>query len=250
MELNDKIEELKELIGRPSELQVAVYGKYNHGKSSLLNALVKKEVFKTADIRETITIKSHTKDNITWVDTPGLDADVDKQDDNKAKEILNKSDLLLFVHSANEGELDNKELTFLKERYKENNNILFTLTQIDKLSEVKDVKDVIEHQLKFMINSIDIIAVSSKRANHENEKIRQMSNIENIKKIIMQKKEKILQNRSIQKETLKEKIKELINLKLISLNQKLENIINKKMNLHISYTKDFTKIMKQKMELL
>lgn len=251
MELNDKIEELKELIERPRELQVAVYGKYNHGKSSLLNALVKKEVFKTADIRETITIKSHTKDNITWVDTPGLDADVKEKDDNKAKEILSKSDLLLFVHSANEGELDKKELTFLEERYKENNNILFILTQIDKLSEVKAVQDEIENQLKkSMLNSIDIIAVSSKRANHENEKIRQMSNIENIKKTIMQEKEKILQNRSIQKETLKEEIKELINLKLRNLKQELEDIMNEKMILNISYTKELRNIMNRKMELL
>jgi small GTP-binding protein len=220
MKLNNNIEELRELISRPSELQVAVYGKYNHGKSSLLNALVEKEVFKTADIRETVTIQSHTKESITWVDTPGLDADVYEKDDSKAKKILKKSDLLLFVHSVNEGELDAKELNFLKERYKKNNNILLILSQTDKISDVETVQDVIKHQLEFMVNSIQIIAVSSKRASHKNEKIRNMSNIKEISQIIQQKKEKLLGKRDIEKNNLKKEIQMSIDRKIDGLNLK------------------------------
>jgi small GTP-binding protein len=224
MKLNNNIEELRELIARPSELQVAVYGKYNHGKSSLLNALVEKEVFKTADIRETVTIQSHTKDNITWVDTPGLDADVYKEDDSKAKEILNKSDLLLFVHSVNEGELDGKELTFLKERYKKNNNILLVLSQTDKISELETVQDVIEHQLEFMSNPIQIIAVSSKRANHKNEKIKNMSNIKKITQVIHKKREELLGKRDIEKNRLKKEIQISIDEKITNLNLKKSKV--------------------------
>jgi len=224
MKLNRNIEELRELIARPSELQVAVYGKYNHGKSSLLNALVEEEVFKTADIRETVSIQSHTKESITWIDTPGLDADVHEDDDSKAKEILNKSDLLLFVHSVNEGELDEKELTFLKERYEKNNNILLILTQIDKVTEIEAVQNIIEEQLDFMINSILIIAVSSKRANHKDERIRKMSNIEKISEIIYQKKEKLLKKRDIEQNTLKKEIEVSLNKKIADLNLKKSKI--------------------------
>lgn len=250
MKLNNNIEELRELIARPSELQVAVYGKYNHGKSSLLNALVEKEVFKTADIRETVTIQSHTKESITWIDTPGLDADVYEKDDSKAKEILNKSDLLLFVHSVNEGELDEKELTFLQERYKENSNILLILTQIDKTSELEDVQNVIESQLEFMINAIQVIAVSSIRVNHQKEKIRQMSNIESILKVIHREKEKLLKKRTIKKANLKEKIKDSINRELTNLNKKLWDITSQKIALESTYTQGFSEIMNRKMELL
>jgi len=224
MKLNRNIEELRELIARPSELQVAVYGKYNHGKSSLLNALVEEEVFKTADIRETVSIQSHTKESITWIDTPGLDADVHEDDDSKAKEILNKSDLLLFVHSVNEGELDEKELTFLKERYEKNNNILLILTQIDKVTEIEAVQNIIEEQLDFMINSILIIAVSSKRANHKDDRIRKMSNIEKISEIIYQKKEKLLKKRDIEQNTLKKEIEVSLNKKIADLNLKKSKI--------------------------
>lgn len=244
MKLNNNIEELRELIARPSELQVAVYGKYNHGKSSLLNALVEKEVFKTADIRETVTIQSHTKESITWIDTPGLDADVYEKDDSKAKEILNKSDLLLFVHSVNEGELDEKELTFLQERYKENSNILLILTQIDKTSELEDVQNVIESQLEFMINAIQVIAVSSIRVNHQKEKIRQMSNIESILKVIHKKKEKLLKKRTIEKANLKEKVQKSIDEKTINLNGKKSELLIEIAKLKEDFSNDKNKINK------
>lgn len=226
MRLNDNIEKLRELIGRPTELQVGVYGKYNHGKSSLLNALVEKEVFKTADIRETVTIQSYTKDNITWVDTPGLDADVYEEDDNKAKEILNKSDLLLFVHSVNEGELDEKELVFFKEIYR-GNDILLILTQIDKVTEFETVQNIIKKQLGDILNSIKIIAVSSKRANNKNEKIRNMSNIKNILQIIDDKREKLLGKRDKEKNTLKSNIENSIKEEIANLNLEKSRISNK-----------------------
>ena len=242
MKLNDNIKELRELIARPTELQVAVYGKYNHGKSSLLNALVKKEVFKTADIRETVTIQSHTKDNITWVDTPGLDADVYEQDDSKAKEILNKSDLLLFVHSVNEGELDEKELTFLEERYNKNNNILVILTQVDRISELESVQKVIESQLEFMMNTRRIIPVSSKRANHKNEKIRDMSNVEEITQFIHQKREELLKKREVEKNSLKEGIQKEIENSITSLNQEKSKVSTEISKLKQEFKEDVANI--------
>ena len=55
--INHLIANLDKLQNRPNKLQVAVYGKYNHGKSSLLNVLVNQDIFKVADIRETVEIK-------------------------------------------------------------------------------------------------------------------------------------------------------------------------------------------------
>ena len=59
-----KCNKLDELKNRSKELQVAVYGKYNHGKSSLLNALIKHQnKFKVADKRETVKIESFLDEN-------------------------------------------------------------------------------------------------------------------------------------------------------------------------------------------
>ena len=219
MKLNENIEQLRELISRPSQLQIAVYGKYNHGKSSLLNALVKKDIFKTADIRETVKIQSYTNRDITWIDTPGLDADVKESDDTEANRLLSTSDLLLFVHSVNEGELDNKEVLFLKEQSKNSKNIILVLTQIDKIDSLDNVKKIIEEQLISMSKPIEVVTVSSKRASHHNSKIREKSNINILFKIIDSNKEKMLYQREKDKTTLKRKIQKDINIKLLKLNQ-------------------------------
>ena len=248
MKLNENMEELRALASRPSELQVAVYGKYNHGKSSLLNALVKKDIFKTADIRETIEIQSYTQKNITWIDTPGLDADVNEDDDNKANELLSTSDVLLFVHSVNEGELDNKEVEFLKEQYKNDKNIILILTQIDKIETLNTVETAIEKQLLFMIKSIELITVSAKRALHSNSKIREQSNIGTILNIIENNKEKLLFQREKEKSFLKEKINIKIENRLRKLNRKQNNISTERAQLTNEFLKDAKHVREKKHE--
>jgi len=219
MKLNENIEQLRELISRPSQLQIAVYGKYNHGKSSLLNALVKKDIFKTADIRETVKIQSYTNKYITWIDTPGLDADVKESDDKEANKLLSTSDLLLFVHSVNEGELDSKEVLFLKEQSKNSKNIILVLTQIDRTETLNSLKTVIKKQFTSMSKPIEIIAVSSKRASHNNLKIRKKSNIDILLEMIEKNKNKMLNKREQEKSNLKREIQKDVDIKLLKLNQ-------------------------------
>lgn len=59
---------------------VTVAGKYNHGKSRLLNELVDASAFAVADRRETAALSSHVHEQVRWLDVPGLDADVDSAD--------------------------------------------------------------------------------------------------------------------------------------------------------------------------
>ena len=246
MKLNENMEQLKALVTRPSELQVAVYGKYNHGKSSLLNALIGEEFFKTADIRETVKLKSYTKKNVTWVDTPGLDADVAQKDDHLANELLTTSDLLLFVHSVNEGELDSKEVTFLKEQYKNKRNITLVLTQIDKTETLHSVQSVIEKQLEFMTQPIEIIAVSSKRASHANEKIREKSHINLLLNTIDANKNKMLELREEEKAILKNKIQSKIEKRLSELNESKQNLLTEVYELENEFLKDVENVKNYK----
>lgn len=63
---------------------VTVMGKYNHGKSRLLNELSGTEAFAVADKREIVTLFEHIAANVRWLDAPGLDADVNGKDDRHA----------------------------------------------------------------------------------------------------------------------------------------------------------------------
>lgn len=110
-----ELERLVELTQAPRPA-VAVLGQYNHGKSSLLNALIGKDCFSVSDHRETLQTSVQVHQGIEWIDTPGLNADVEGRDDRCAMQAAcSQSDVRLFVHALDVGELDASELALLRE---------------------------------------------------------------------------------------------------------------------------------------
>jgi hypothetical protein len=95
---------------------VTVIGKYNHGKSMLLNELMGCTTFEVADKRQTVALSERLLDGVRWLDAPGLDADVGSDDDRHALHAAwTASDVRLFVHAAKEGELDGNELALMQQ---------------------------------------------------------------------------------------------------------------------------------------
>ena len=82
-----------------------IYGTYNSGKSTLLNALFGKEVADMGDMPTTKQIHEHTYDGFTIYDTPGLNAK--SEDDETTLEHLKTSDVVIFVMS-NDGSVEEK----------------------------------------------------------------------------------------------------------------------------------------------
>jgi GTP-binding protein EngB required for normal cell division len=128
---------------------VTVIGKYNHGKSRLLNELIGRDVFAVADKRETVKLADSVHEGVRWLDAPGLDADVGTEDDRHALHAAwLKSDVRLFVHAAKEGELDAKELALLAELHADadrtQRQTLLVLSQIDQLPDDIELKKVME----------------------------------------------------------------------------------------------------------
>jgi GTPase Era involved in 16S rRNA processing len=143
---------------------VSVFGKYNHGKSTLLNALLDQNIFEVGDIRTTKELKYFKKNNILWCDTPGLDADIKGLDDKKAYETLYKSDLILIVHSIKDGELDKREMDFIEKNIQKsdinNKNFILILAQKEEVDDEDFMK--IKEKIKLQINNkIELISVSS-----------------------------------------------------------------------------------------
>ena len=92
-------------------------GNMNHGKSSMFNSLLDKEVFKAADIRTTVACNEAVyKKNIIFVDTPGIGANAG--DDKTALQAYKKADLILFVHNPSVGELHELEIRQLEQLIK------------------------------------------------------------------------------------------------------------------------------------
>lgn len=85
-------------------------GIMNHGKSSLFNSLLDKEIFAAQDVRTTMENKSvQWSNNVFLIDTPGLEAE--ESDDAAAYNAYRRANMIVFVHNVKVGELHDKELT-------------------------------------------------------------------------------------------------------------------------------------------
>ena len=94
--LNNTIKQLQST--RP---RVIVYGKYNSGKSTLINALISQrgeEVTATADSPKTAVSKAFEYRSADLLDTPGILAPKDHEQ--VAKDTLLNAELILFVVST------------------------------------------------------------------------------------------------------------------------------------------------------
>jgi hypothetical protein len=146
---------------------VTVVGKYNHGKSRLLNELLTRDAFAVADRRETVALSDCEHEGVRWLDAPGIDADVGFEDDRHAMQAAwLKSDIRLFVHAAKEGELDVLELALLEELNTDANRTLrktlFVLSHVDQLADEAELGRVIR-ALQSQVPSLSPIPISSTR---------------------------------------------------------------------------------------
>lgn len=121
-------------------LHIAVCGLMNAGKSALLNALtghLEKEFFETKAVRSTNTVQTLTHEGITFVDTPGIDAN--DEDDRNAWRGLATADIILFAHNLGTGTLETVEINFLKELKRRRpdieDSLLVVLTHAESASE-------------------------------------------------------------------------------------------------------------------
>ena len=104
---------LSQIIDDKRYVKIAVAGRMNHGKSSLLNSLIGDNIFKVQDIRETTANSRYELfEDVLLVDTPGLDANIN--DDTIANVAYESSNLILFVHNYNVGDFHKGELEALK----------------------------------------------------------------------------------------------------------------------------------------
>lgn len=74
---------------------IMFYGLYNAGKSTIINALFKKEIAATGDVPTTIRIQEVPWEGYTLIDTPGIDARA--KDTEIAVNEIRRSDVVLFV---------------------------------------------------------------------------------------------------------------------------------------------------------
>lgn len=107
---------------RGERLHIALFGKRNAGKSSLVNALTGQELSIVSEVKGTTTDPVYKAMEllplgpVMMVDTPGLDdeGELGKERVKRAKSVLNKTDIALVIADSKEF-LEKRDLSFEKE---------------------------------------------------------------------------------------------------------------------------------------
>ena len=150
---NQQLLRLKE-----KKIRIGAYGKSGVGKSSVLNSLLKKDIFKTDIINgttkeiqsETWTLKDQKLNSLELLDSPGFDFCNIKFPD-KVYSYINHSDLILFIVS---GDLNRNELNEISSLIKDGKKIIVILNKIDLFNknDLKEIKENIKSKLPKDLN--------------------------------------------------------------------------------------------------
>lgn len=207
--MHSNVQRFFALLERSEAFQVVAVGKYNHGKSTLLNALSGRNAFSVADRRETRQVQTTESHGVVWIDTPGLDADVQGEDDRLAIEAATaQADLLLLVHNVRSGELDAHECAFAKKLLRDaalRDNVALVVTQKDQLTDeaCAEVLRRIEAQLPEMTHRFVVAAVLDA---HEKAAVRTLSGIPALRAWIGERQQQAAATRHAALEALHEQI--------------------------------------------
>lgn len=92
---------------RSDRIHIALFGKRNAGKSSVINALTNQELAIVSEVKGTTTDPVYKSMEllplgpVVMIDTPGLDDEGELGENvKKAKEVLSKADIALVIMDA------------------------------------------------------------------------------------------------------------------------------------------------------
>jgi small GTP-binding protein len=175
--LADELRQLRDLTRKLDEqtIEIAAFGMVSRGKSSVLNALLGREAFRTGSTHGTTVIRSAQPwesvtlsgvDNegakLVLVDTPGIDEVGGEVREALARDVARHADLLLFVVSS---DMQRREFEALSELREANKPIILVFNQIDRFPDAD--RDQIhakirDERVRHLVRADDVVMTAAK----------------------------------------------------------------------------------------
>ncbi len=142
--LQGELGELREIARKLDDhtVEIAAFGMVSRGKSSVLNALLGRDVFRTGPIHGTTFKKeaevwegvapsadSYGNARLVLIDTPGIDEVEGEVRERLARDVAHRADVILFIVS---GDMQRREFEALAELREAQKPILLVFNQIDR----------------------------------------------------------------------------------------------------------------------
>src|SRR5262249_9272185 len=171
------IRQLRELSKKLDEstIEIAAFGMVSRGKSSVLNALLGRDVFEVGATHGTTTSRSAQRweqggggpsglkqARLVLVDTPGLDEVGGEIREALARDVARHADLILFIIS---GDMQRKEVEALSELRSLQKPIILVFNQIDRYPEAdrQQIHAKLEDErVKGLIRPEDIVLTAAR----------------------------------------------------------------------------------------
>ena len=160
-----EIETISEKLNN-SEVHIAAFGRVGTGKSSILNALLGREVFSTSPLhgetqfRQSSLWDSANSDNVVLIDTPGIDELDGEAREELARSVARISDIVLMV---SDGDLTETEFNAVRNLAIRKRPLLLVLNKSDHYSK-SEIRSLLTHLRKRCAQFIEpdnILAVCS-----------------------------------------------------------------------------------------
>jgi small GTP-binding protein len=147
-------------------LHIAAFGRVSTGKSSLLNALIGEEKFATSPLhgetkRSSMAQWSEVEaGGVFLIDTPGLDEAGGEDRESLAKEVAQRSDLVIFVL---DGDITDSELQSLRVLLAQGRPVVVALNKSDLYTgdELASLTKSVEARVSGLVQPRDILAVAA-----------------------------------------------------------------------------------------
>jgi small GTP-binding protein len=175
--LSDEIRQLRELTKKLDEttIEIAAFGMVSRGKSSVLNALLGRDVFEVGATHGTTESRSAQRweqgargpsgldqARLILVDTPGIDEVGGEVREALAREVARTADLILFIVS---GDMQRREVQALSELRGHQKPILLVFNQIDRYPEADRASihaKLEDDRVKGLIRPEDIVLTAAR----------------------------------------------------------------------------------------